>query len=126
MIWLIIIGIVAAVIVIPILKGNQNFARNPKEEGAKFIARHLRSAVPERAGRVPLQALLDVAKQAHLTSRFVAVARRRSEKDEYLEALRHAARAVECHISGQQHPDKTFRDMLEFHGFDFTTLKWNL
>ncbi|WP_414665135.1 hypothetical protein [Horticoccus sp. 23ND18S-11] len=125
MIWIIIlILVVAAIIVLPILKGKQNFAKNPAEEGAKFIARHLRTTVPEHAAAVPPNALLDVAKQAHQTSRLLAMARRQSETDAHFEALRHAARAVECHISGQSHPDVTFRDVLEFHGLDFTTLKW--
>jgi hypothetical protein len=124
MIWIVLTLIIAAIIILPILKGRKNFAKNPEEEGARFIARHLRATVPDHAAAVPLNALLDVAKQVHQTSRFLAVARRQSGTDAHLEALRHAARAVECHISGQSHPDVTFRDVLEFHGLDFATLKW--
>jgi hypothetical protein len=124
MIWIVVLGIVAALIILPILKGKQNFAKNPEVEGAKFIARHLRSTVPNRAAAIPPNVLSVIAQQAYQSSRFLAMTRRQNESDAYFEALRHAARAVECHISGQEHPDVIYRDILELHGLDFGTLKW--
>ena len=71
MLWIILVLIFAIVVVVPIAKGKQNFAKNPEEEGEKFMRRHLMASVPGHARLVPSDVLRTIARQAYQVSRFV-------------------------------------------------------
>lgn len=121
---ILILVVVALVVVVPYLKGKNNFTQNPEKEGAKFIRKHLRKSVPLLVDSIPDAALEDVAVQVAQHAKFMASMRRQSYVHLQLDGLKLAARAIACHVSGLPHPDEVDKDILGFHGFDYQSRTW--
>ena len=121
---ILILVVVALVVVVPYLKGKNNFAKNPEKEGAKFIRKHLRKSVPLLVDSIPDAALEDIAAQVAQHAKFMASMRRQSYVHLQLDGLRLAARAIARHVSGLSDPDELYSDVLAFHGYDYQSRTW--